>query len=229
MAPARSGVLSDSFILKHCMKYQPVPMAAVTKVLGKTADGRPPPRPATFATMAKNLVTINPQLRMDKIVDTYREELTTVARELKVTRRELAPARPTTPSTGTGSNTSATNADPTPPDSLDGYEEFNPRHSDEDLDRLSSEFLRELASGQRSTTESFRGRRASLLAEEEVLDERIQQMSPSRLRPRDIDYMRQRAAMAGPSRLLTDPQEYLDLAGSGYGDELGFDPKGLNF
>lgn len=110
MAPARSGVLSDAFIRQHCMKYQPVPMAAVTKVLGKTADGRPPPRPATFATMAKNLVTINPQLRMDKIVDTYREELTTVARELKMTIPELED--------GTNSTSSNTvQIHPHPPDS----------------------------------------------------------------------------------------------------------------
>jgi len=210
MGRSRGGVLSDHFIMSHCMKYQAVPMAAVTKVLGKTADGRPPPRPATFATMAKNLTTMNPQLRMDKIVDTYRDELKTVARELKVTRAELAAAtRPTTPSTG--SNTSVTNAEETPPGSLDGYEEYQATPG---LNERASDFLEELSTGRaslgRSSTESYRQRRASLMAETAELDERLRRLSPHmnlpsdvnnvgfppqhlNLRPRDIDYMRQRA------------------------------------
>lgn len=243
MAPARSGVLSDAFILQHCMKYQAVPMAAVTKVLGKTADGRPPPRPSSFNVMAKNLTTINPQLRMDKIVDTYRDELATVARELKVTRQQLVEgtrlgSRAPTPSTV--SETSVTAADETPPGSLDGYEEFQPRPPDEP--RTSKSFL----TGRRSTfdpNDELRRRSNEFLAETED-DPRL--MSPTEqamlgttfplvgpslnLRPRDFEYMRQQAAAAGagPSRLVTDPQEYLALAGSGHGDVLGFDPYQLD-
>lgn len=89
MAPARTGILSDAFILQHCIKYQAVPMAAATKVLGKTVDGRPPPRPVTFNTLARNVTQMNPAIRMDKMVDTYRDELHAVAKEMKISYKAI--------------------------------------------------------------------------------------------------------------------------------------------
>ena len=171
MGFSRSGILSDEFIRQHCIKYQAVPMAAITKVLGKTVDGRVPPRPSSFNVMAHNLTAINPQLRMDKIVDTYRDELKTVARELKVTRAELAEAsRPSTPSTG--SNTSVTDAE-TPPGSVSGidsgYDAFSPGPED---------FLPSPG--------------PSNLRPSDVNNVGFPPQHLN-LRPRDIDYMRQRA------------------------------------
>ena len=74
---SRQGILSDAFIMKHCLAYQPVPMMMTQRVLGNKfhSDGRPPPRPATFLTMASALQRFNPGVRVPKLIEDYQNEM----------------------------------------------------------------------------------------------------------------------------------------------------------
>ena len=81
---SRQGILSDAFIMKHCLAYQPVPMMMTQQVLGNkfNVDGRPPPRPATISVMANALHRFDQGVRVPKLIDDYKKEVHAVMSHL---------------------------------------------------------------------------------------------------------------------------------------------------
>jgi len=80
----RRGVLSDAYIMQHCIEYRPIPMGLTSNVLpvpakGKMFGDKPlkysqmPNRPKTFNTMKTAISRINPSVGMKLSEDYVRD------------------------------------------------------------------------------------------------------------------------------------------------------------